>query len=1274
MKRALFLTMAIVLLLGFMVYTPIVAAAENDPIVSRFVVVSDIHTSPISTKTTIDRLPKVFETAYAYAKAQGGTIDAFVFNGDSINGNEDKSGYIAEDEWKLFLAGVRDNVKEESKVLLTLARTHDIYDGNGNNFYVEGTEINTLIKEYLGDNGSIIPTADWGYDPHLTEINGVPIITLSNDMDNGALEGTDDDDNADNSYHNSEDWLDTQLNTLVEANPNRPIFVIFHYPEVGKLGWTQRWGQNSLRDTLNKYPQVIAMNAHVHWDPRLSDGITQDQFTEVYDGAIRDIVGPDATTIGSGKSPITSYSIVEVTQSGAVTIKYIDPETGEFLKEANGSGDVLTYSIPKAWDKSTWSYTDEAKFAVEKAAFATNASIKLENSTLTFDRAASEHPIIRYRVDVDNGTATTTKYVFSDLYKAELPTNYSTNLTLDNSVENTITVTAIDGIYRESANTLTVTCAAGATGTITGNATEVIQKTYGGNGEEDEHNYPYFKNYYTTEGAVSITDWAISDMDDLKAWSEFSKSNTCEGLTFHLVNDIDMKDEIFNMIGSIYVPFKGNFDGHLHTVSNLFIDDTSGMGTGFFVKTDGANISNFGIENGLVRGHISNRKYENTNYVAGTTKRTTFLDVIGVGSIVGRADNTTFTHVWNGADVTYRDDHMEGISNPCFGGLVGRAQSACTFVGCYNTGDVHGLDRASGITNWAQSGTNAARIINCFNLGQITCETNKQTEAIGRYNSVNTDDNSYFNYNNYYLEGSATVAGNRDSSTGYINGAVEPVSLTAEQIRSELANKLNAYNDINGEYADTALWKTDEETGVPYIASLDGSDTGEDTGGNTGEDTDGNTGGGTGEGTGGNAGEDTGGGTENPGYYSINDFAAYKDTATTFSVASADDMVALAALSKENTLEGYTIIMTDDIDMSSVTDFAGIGAEKDYHFKGTFDGQNHTISKLTLTDVKNMGLFIRINNGTVQNLTLSDVNITTSDAYCGVLAYWLTGVVNIHNVHIKDSSITAGANYNAGFAAYVDKGESYSYTLSYCTVDNLTIDGLTNKKQQSAVFVAGVADNTTIDHCMVTNSTISGQRNIGIISAAGVRNTMVTNFISYGNTLKCNYNSVGLVANTLGSDREATLKNCIFYTTDGAQNMSGNDSTTSTNCTTFTLFGNPSEAGKVTTENIYMTQNNEVALKDFVIATTEDELNSGAIAYALGWSMKDGKICYADDNHKATVKYTYNYGETTEYRYTDYTGAIIGEEITAPDGYSWNEAAGEKEGDKIFTATSTSTE
>ena len=104
-----------------------------------------------------------------------------------------------------------------------------------------------------------------------------------------------------------------------------------------------------------------------------------------------------------------------------------------------------------------------------------------------------------------------------------------------------------------------------------------------------------------------------------------------------------------------------------------------------------------------------------------------------------------------------------------------------------------------------------------------------------------------------------------------------------------------------------------------------------------------------------------------------------------------------------------------------------------------------------------------------------------------------------------------------------------------------------------------------------------------------------------------------------------------------------------------------------------MTQNNEDALKDVVTTTTEEELASGAIAYQLGWSMKDGKVCFAD-GCKATVKYTYqdDAGNVTV-RYTDYLGNVIGEIPAAPDGYIWCESI-QDNGDRVFTAKKKETE
>lgn len=1212
MKKVLSAILAITMTLSAAVVSPAVRA-EDDPVVTRFAVVSDIHTNPLSAAKTIDRLPKVFETAYAYAEEQGGTVDAFVFNGDSVDGNQAAKGYTNEQEWALFLEGVRDNVKSGSQVLLTLARTHDIYDGDGNNFYVQDTKLNALIKEYLGDNGSIIPTADWGYGPHLTMVGadgdneGAAVITLSNDMDNGLADesdtDTDNDDNADNSYHSSEAWLDTTLSELVQENPARPIFVVFHYPEVGKLGWTQRWGQNSLRDTLNKYPQVITFNAHVHWDPRLSDAITQDRFTEIYDGAIRDICGPDATTVDGGKSPISSYSMVEVTKSGAVTVKYIDPDTGDLLKEANGSGELLEYSIPKAWDQSTWLYTDEMKFAADPATFSADASIRLENgNTLIFDRADSEHPILRYKVDVSNEKTTKTQYVFSELYNKELPANYSATLTLKTDVDYTITVTAIDGIYRESANTLTLSGKINDPDQVLyGGATAVTAKTYGSNGEKGDIDYPDFKTYATTPDAENITNWGISDTEDLKAWSAFSKSNSCIGLTFHLENDIDMKDQIFNMIGSLYVPFKGKFDGHLHTVSNLLIDDTTGMGTGFFVYTVDAEIKNFGIESGLVRGHVSNRKYENAGTYDAATKtfRTAFVDVIGVGAVAGRADNTDFSHIWNKANVTFRTGNTTAKS--CFAGLVGRAQSASTFVGCYNTGNVTGLDRASGITNWGQNKDNAARISNCFNLGTITTENSVSTEAIARYNTVDDTDNAFFCFNNYYLEGSADLPTNRSSENGYTAlGAEEPVALTSQEIRTELADRFNAKRAF-GALIDDAEWDTDTDGNV-FIASV---------GNNVSE--------------------------------------------KVITISSAAELNAFAASSKSNSYEDYTIVLQANVDLSETENFAMIG-NTSYPFKGTFDGNGFTVSGMTVTaeGAQHLGLFRRSDGATIKNLYVKNFTVTNTATITAELMNYsslLVGYsksVTIENVHISDSSIIASMTGAAchdlgGFTT--GSSSSTGGTIRNCSMNNCIVTSKTTKGggQRIGGLVGGYATGMTIENCSVTNSSITAASRYGAILIGALRNTTVKNCFTYGNTVTSTY--PGLAAGLL--NRDSSISNCVFY-----------ESTANLCCDigSYTL----------TALNNYGTKQDDT----LITPVTEAQLNSGEIAYTAGLAMVNGYVAFPTGAAVAK-RYTYVLDpETVEYRYTDSEGAVINgaPTVTAENFLGWDVNEDVKEGDLIYTA------
>ncbi|MBQ6824735.1 MAG: metallophosphoesterase, partial [Clostridia bacterium] len=228
--RALAGAAAFMLSVNLCVFATGAEELQTDPVVTRFVVASDVHVNE-DIPSNLERLPKVFENAYAYAEAQGGAIDAFVFNGDNVDGSFTDG--VNQAQWKLFLEGVRKNIRGDSKFLMTLARTHDIYDSWGTKMRVTEEQLNALIAETFGTSGEYI-AADWGFGSYLTKLNGVAVITLSNDMTNTN--------NAYNHCNNSREWLKAQLETLVSEDPEQPIFVVYHYPEVGALDYSQRWG------------------------------------------------------------------------------------------------------------------------------------------------------------------------------------------------------------------------------------------------------------------------------------------------------------------------------------------------------------------------------------------------------------------------------------------------------------------------------------------------------------------------------------------------------------------------------------------------------------------------------------------------------------------------------------------------------------------------------------------------------------------------------------------------------------------------------------------------------------------------------------------------------------------------------------------------------------------------------------------------------------------------------------------------------------------------
>ena len=94
-------------------------------------------------------------------------------------------------------------------------------------------------------------------------------------------------------------------------------------------------------------------------------------------------------------------------------------------------------------------------------------------------------------------------------------------------------------------------------------------------------------------------------------------------------------------------------------------------------------------------------------------------------------------------------------------------------------------------------------------------------------------------------------------------------------------------------------------------------------------------------------------------------------------------------------------------------------------FKGTFDGQNRTISNLYINVAEDYkGLFGYVGNkGTIKNLTISNANINCKAEYIGILAGYTNGGI-IENVNIKNG-LLQGNRYVGSIAGYLESRKHY---------------------------------------------------------------------------------------------------------------------------------------------------------------------------------------------------------------------------------------------------------
>ncbi len=479
---------------------------------------------------------------------------------------------------------------------------------------------------------------------------------------------------------------------------------------------------------------------------------------------------------------------------------------------------------------------------------------------------------------------------------------------------------------------------------------------------------------------------------------------------FILANDIDLAPDLpgARVFAQAVIPhFSGTFDGNGHEISHLTIEGQGSLGL-FGQLSSGAEVKNLGVMDvaiagsdlgvgalaGRNEGHVTN--CYSTGIVAGTNN---------VGGLIGLHSSGDTVADCNSSAHVLGDDFV--------GGLVGKNEGHMT--NCSSTGIVEGSVGVGGLT-----GSNRGSLLTCYGAGEVT-----GLEYVGGLTGINE---GYVTQSNSdgVVSGNGTVGGLTGENSGtvqqsYSTSSVDGVgivggfvgfnadgSISSCYARGPVSGSSTMGGLVGSNAADvTECYSTGQVNGRISGGGLIGDNSGHvgssfwDTESSGRQTSDGGTGRTTSE-------MQTAGtflewvACGNEGLWMIDEGHDYPRLAWENASGA---MIVAAAYSGEGTgtvddpyliytAEELSVIrqtpcdwdkhfrLMADIDLSGFT-YSEAVIES---FAGTFDGNGYTISHLTITGDRYLGLFGRLESGAkVVGLGIVDADIVGSGAYVGAL-------------------------------------------------------------------------------------------------------------------------------------------------------------------------------------------------------------------------------------------------------------------------------------------------
>lgn len=209
----------------------------------------------------------------------------------------------------------------------------------------------------------------------------------------------------------------------------------------------------------------------------------------------------------------------------------------------------------------------------------------------------------------------------------------------------------------------------------------------------------------------------------------------------------------------------------------------------------------------------------------------------------------------------------------------------------------------------------------------------------------------------------------------------------------------------------------------------------------------------------------------------------------TIQISTKEELQALATLvnSNDNNTSGNTYELTADLDMTGVswTPIGNTSWSPTQAFKGTFDGKGHTISNLTINDetanYSCAALFGSVYSGTIQNLTLENVNINSHHYAAAIVAYNGDEWVAVKNCHVKGGSIVStpeltGSGYDNGDKVGAIVGYAVNATIENCSVEDLTLQAYRDLGGLGGYVSAGTVEGNTVKNVTLTQDNTNGYK------------------------------------------------------------------------------------------------------------------------------------------------------------------------------------------------------